>query len=73
MPLVRSVGFSRTVGVEWIAQPITARNEDFFPRSGSVEFEANKASGEINIFILDDDEVEFLESFTVQLIGTTGA
>ena len=72
LPLARSIGFARTVGVEWLAQPVTAGKEDFFPKSGFVEFKENKASGEIEIFIIDDDKVEFLESFTVQLVGTTG-
>jgi len=72
LPLSRSVGFARTVGVEWIARPLTAGNEDFFPKSASVEFKENQAAGEIEIFITDDDEVEFLETFTVQLVGTTG-
>ena len=72
LPLSRSVGFARSVGVEWLAQPVTASSNDFFPASGSVQFKENSDYGVIEIFITDDDEVEFMESFTVQLIGTSG-
>lgn len=66
------VGTARSVGVEWVAKPVTAQSGDFFPSSGNVQFEAGSNSAEIEIFITDDDLVEFMESFTVQLIGVTG-
>ena len=69
---MRDTGFFRSVGVEWFARPTTAENSDFFPSSGSVEFLEDQRSAEIVIYITDDDKVEFLESFTVQLIATSG-
>ncbi|CAK8694047.1 unnamed protein product [Clavelina lepadiformis] len=72
LALERVVGFVRTIGVEWVARPGTAKNQDFFPSSGSVQFLEGSKSAEIEIFIADDHEVEFVETFTVQLVAATG-
>lgn len=66
------MGAFRSVSVEWLARPITASNSDFYPHSGTVHFEEGQRHAEIEIFIVDDDDVEFVETFTVQLIGKPG-
>ncbi|XP_039258016.2 adhesion G-protein coupled receptor V1-like isoform X1 [Styela clava] len=72
LPLIRLFGAFRSVGVEWIAKPITASGSDFYPHHGSVHFEEGQRNAFIEIFIVDDNDVEFVETFTVQLIGKPG-
>jgi len=69
---MRIVGLFRAVGVEWLARPGTAKNSDFFPSSGLVQFESGQKHADIEIFITDDQYVEFLENFNVQLVAASG-
>ena len=60
------------MGVEWVVSLNTASANDVYPLTGSVSFRENEKFTHIELFILDDDDVEFIESFTVKLISTYG-
>ena len=73
MKIVREVGYFRSVGVEWVVNLNTASINDVFPTSGSVSFREHEKSANIELFIVDDNEIEFIESFSVTLISTYGS
>lgn len=66
------VGAFRSVGVEWLAKPVSSSPADFYPFTGSVHFEEEQRNADLIMYIVDDEEVEFMETFTIQLVGTTG-
>ncbi|KAM4808264.1 adhesion G-protein coupled receptor V1 [Rhinophrynus dorsalis] len=67
LPVVRQAGRFGSVNVFWEAKPITASLEDFSPSSGNLTFSDGQAFGTIEIFIVDDTYIEFLETFSVSL------
>ncbi|XP_075069096.1 adhesion G-protein coupled receptor V1 [Mixophyes fleayi] len=71
LPVVRQAGKFGFVTVYWEALPITASREDFTPSSGNVTFSDGQSLGAIEIFILDDTIIEFLETFNVSLKQVT--
>ncbi|XP_040275580.1 adhesion G-protein coupled receptor V1 [Bufo bufo] len=71
LPVVRQAGKLGLVTVYWEAMPITASHEDFTPTSGNLTFSDGQSVGVIEIFILDDTIIEFLETFNVSLKQVT--
>ncbi|KAM3940659.1 adhesion G-protein coupled receptor V1 isoform 2-T2 [Leptodactylus fuscus] len=71
LPVVRQAGKFGLVTVYWEALPVTASHEDFTPSSGNLTFSDGQSSGVIEIFILDDIIIEFLETFNVSLKRVT--
>ncbi|KAM4707152.1 adhesion G-protein coupled receptor V1 [Discoglossus pictus] len=67
LPVIRKAGKFGNVTVFWEATEITASQEDFTPSSGSIIFLDGQALGVIEIAIVDDTLIEFLEMFTVTL------
>ncbi|XP_039767131.1 adhesion G-protein coupled receptor V1 [Ornithorhynchus anatinus] len=72
LPVVREAGAFGTVTVFWEATPASAGLEDFLPSHGTLVFEDGQATAMIEITIIDDEEVEYLETFNVTLMGVTG-
>ncbi|XP_069819007.1 adhesion G-protein coupled receptor V1 isoform X3 [Dendropsophus ebraccatus] len=71
LPVVRQAGKFGLVTVYWEALPITASHEDFTPWSGNLTYSDGQSYGAIEIFILDDTIIEFLETFNVSLKRVT--
>ncbi|XP_032062639.1 adhesion G-protein coupled receptor V1 [Aythya fuligula] len=72
LPVVRQAGKFGTSTLYWEAIHLTASIEDFTPSSGNLTFADGQAAGEIEITIIDDSEVEFLEIFKIALVRVTG-
>ncbi|XP_074850311.1 adhesion G-protein coupled receptor V1 [Carettochelys insculpta] len=72
LPVVRKAGRFGTVKVCWEAMHVSTTMEDFTPSFGNLTFADGQAAGEIEITILDDTAVEFLELFNVTLVRVTG-
>ncbi|XP_019373727.1 PREDICTED: G-protein coupled receptor 98 [Gavialis gangeticus] len=72
LPVIRMAGRFESVDLYWEAVPATASLEDFTPSSGILTFSEGQATGVIEITIIDDTVVEFLETFSVTLIWVTG-
>ncbi|NWU90141.1 GPR98 protein, partial [Upupa epops] len=72
LPVLREAGSFGSVTLYWEAIPLTASLEDFTPSFGNLTFADGQARGEIEIIIIDDTEVEFLETFKVALVRVTG-
>ncbi|NXK95299.1 GPR98 protein, partial [Formicarius rufipectus] len=70
--IVRQAGRFGSVTLYWEAVNSTASFEDFTPWFGNVTFAEGQATGEIEIAIIDDNEVEFLEIFKIALVRVTG-
>ncbi|XP_059909463.1 adhesion G-protein coupled receptor V1 [Gadus macrocephalus] len=70
--VARLAGTTGGVVVYWEAQPITASFEDFSPSSGNVTLKDGQRDATIDITIIDDEEVEVEETFTVSLLRVTG-
>uniref|UniRef100_A0ABM5FTD0 Adhesion G-protein coupled receptor V1 isoform X1 n=1 Tax=Pogona vitticeps TaxID=103695 RepID=A0ABM5FTD0_9SAUR len=72
LPVVRKGGKFGSVNLYWEATPITASLEDFTPSFGNLTFADGQEAGVMEITIIDDDIVEFLEMFNVTLLRVTG-
>ncbi|XP_027733793.1 adhesion G-protein coupled receptor V1 isoform X6 [Empidonax traillii] len=72
LPVVRQAGRFGSVTLYWEAIHSTASFEDFTPSFGNLTFAEGQATGEIEITIIDDSEVEFLEIFKIALVRVTG-
>ncbi|XP_054843539.1 adhesion G-protein coupled receptor V1 [Eublepharis macularius] len=72
LPVVRKAGKFGSVHLYWKATPATASLDDFTPPFGNLTFADGQETGVIEITIIDDDIVEFLEMFSVTLLGVTG-
>ncbi|NXX79900.1 GPR98 protein, partial [Urocolius indicus] len=72
LPVVRQAGRFGPVTLYWEAIHLTAGFEDFTPSFGNLTFADGQATGEIEITIIDDSEVEFLEIFKIALVRVTG-
>ncbi|KAM5191785.1 adhesion G-protein coupled receptor V1 [Mantella aurantiaca] len=71
LPVVRQAGNFGMVTVYWEALPITASRDDFTPSSGNLSFTDGQLVGIIEILIVDDTIVEYLETFNVSLKRVT--
>ncbi|XP_072270059.1 adhesion G-protein coupled receptor V1 [Pyxicephalus adspersus] len=71
LPVVRQAGNFGIVTVYWEALPITASRDDFTPSSGNLSFSDGQSTGVIEIIIVDDTFVEYLETFNVSLKQVT--
>ncbi|NXF82786.1 GPR98 protein, partial [Sclerurus mexicanus] len=72
LPVVRQAGRFGSVTLYWEAIPSTASFEDFTPSFGNLTFAEGQATGEIEVMIIDDSEVELLEIFKIALMRVTG-
>ncbi|NXL95351.1 GPR98 protein, partial [Alectura lathami] len=72
LPVARQAGRFGSATLYWEAVHLTAGFEDFTPSSGNLTFADGQATGEIEITIIDDNEVEFLEIFKIFLVRVTG-
>ncbi|XP_010391331.3 adhesion G-protein coupled receptor V1 isoform X7 [Corvus cornix cornix] len=72
LPVVRQGGRFGSAVLYWEAIHSTASFEDFTPSFGNLTFADGQATGEIEITIIDDNEVEFLEIFKIALVRVTG-
>ncbi|KAF1420925.1 G-protein coupled receptor 98, partial [Spheniscus magellanicus] len=72
LPVVRQAGRFGSATLYWEAIHSTASFEDFTPSFGNLTFADGQATGEIEITIIDDSEVEFLEVFKIALVRVTG-
>uniref|UniRef100_A0A668RW45 Adhesion G-protein coupled receptor V1 n=1 Tax=Oreochromis aureus TaxID=47969 RepID=A0A668RW45_OREAU len=73
--LISVLRLAGTVGrllVYWEAQPVTANLNDFSPLSGNITFQDGQVKATIAITIIDDEQVEPLETFTVNLLRVIG-
>ncbi|ETE65236.1 G-protein coupled receptor 98, partial [Ophiophagus hannah] len=70
--IVRKAGTFGSIKLDWKATPASASLKDFSPSFGNLIFADGQVTGVIEITIIDDDEVEFLEMFTVTLLRVTG-
>ncbi|NWW69684.1 GPR98 protein, partial [Climacteris rufus] len=72
LPVVRQAGRFGSATLYWEAILSTASFEDFTPSFGNLTFADGQATGEIEITIVDDSEVELLEIFKIALVKVTG-
>ncbi|XP_016160310.1 PREDICTED: G-protein coupled receptor 98 [Ficedula albicollis] len=72
LPVVRQAGRFGSATLYWEAIDSTASFDDFTPSFGNLTFADGQATGEIEITIIDDNEVEFLEIFKIVLVRVTG-
>ena len=73
LPLTRTRGNFGQVSVNYLTYPVTAiEGEDYVRPSSVVVFGDGVRSAFINITILDDSQLEYEETFRVQLVGTAG-
>ncbi|NXF10740.1 GPR98 protein, partial [Smithornis capensis] len=72
LPVVRQAGRFGSVTLYWEAIHSTASFGDFTPSVGNLTFADGQATGEIEITIMDDNEIEFLEIFKIVLVSVTG-
>ncbi|NXO18386.1 GPR98 protein, partial [Oriolus oriolus] len=72
LPVVRQAGRFGSATLYWEAIHLTASFEDFTPSFGNLTFADGQATGEIEITIIDDSELEFLEIFKIALMRVTG-
>ncbi|XP_039203978.1 adhesion G-protein coupled receptor V1 isoform X8 [Crotalus tigris] len=72
LSIIRKAGTFGSIKLDWEATPASASLKDFLPSFGNLIFADGQVTGVIEITIIDDDEVEFLEMFTVTLLRVTG-
>ncbi|KAK5871603.1 hypothetical protein PBY51_004474 [Eleginops maclovinus] len=72
LSVVRLAGTTGRLVVYWEAQPITADLSDFSPTSGNITFQDGQREATIAITVVDDELVETLETFRVNLLRVIG-
>ncbi|KAM7391822.1 hypothetical protein PAMP_022479 [Pampus punctatissimus] len=72
LSVVRFAGTTGRLIIYWEAQPLTADLNDFSPTSGNITFQDGQREAIIAITILDDEQVETLETFQVNLLRVIG-
>ncbi|XP_039111424.1 adhesion G-protein coupled receptor V1 [Hyaena hyaena] len=72
VPVVRMAGSFGAVNVYWKATPDSAGLEDFKPSHGILEFADKQVTAVIEITIIDDAELELMETFNISLIRVAG-
>ncbi|KAK9522608.1 hypothetical protein VZT92_019059 [Zoarces viviparus] len=72
LSVVRLAGTTGRLVIYWEAQPVTADLNDFSPSFGNVTFQDGQSNAAIAITISDDERVETLETFRVNLLRVIG-
>ncbi|XP_040011455.1 adhesion G-protein coupled receptor V1 [Xiphias gladius] len=72
LSVVRLAGTTGRLVIYWESQPVTADLNDFSPNSGNITFKDGQIEARIAITILDDELVETLETFRVNLLHVIG-
>ncbi|KAG7243926.1 hypothetical protein INR49_006081 [Caranx melampygus] len=72
LPVVRLGGTTGRLVIYWEAQSVTADINDFSPTSGNITFQDGQTEATVAITILDDEQVEPLETFRVILLLVIG-
>ncbi|KAM8885173.1 adhesion G-protein coupled receptor V1 [Spinachia spinachia] len=72
LSVIRLAGTTGRLVLYWEAPPGTADLEDFSPSFGNITFQDGQRSGSIAITISDDERVEALETFRVNLLRVIG-
>uniref|UniRef100_A0A3P8TGE6 Adhesion G-protein coupled receptor V1 n=1 Tax=Amphiprion percula TaxID=161767 RepID=A0A3P8TGE6_AMPPE len=72
LSVVRLAGAIGRLVVYWEAQLFTADLTDFSPTSGNITFQDGQREATIAITIFDDEQVESLETFRVNLLRVIG-
>ncbi|XP_074063616.1 adhesion G-protein coupled receptor V1-like isoform X2 [Macrotis lagotis] len=71
LTVVRLAGNLGLINVYWKTMPDSASLDDFTPSYGILTFEDGQVSAVLEIAIIDDTEVESLETFNISLISVT--
>uniref|UniRef100_A0A665TER5 Adhesion G-protein coupled receptor V1 n=1 Tax=Echeneis naucrates TaxID=173247 RepID=A0A665TER5_ECHNA len=72
LSVVRLAGTNGRLVIYWEAKPVTADLNDFSPTSGNITFQDGQREAIIAITILDDEQVEPLETFRVNVLRVIG-
>ncbi|XP_026199339.1 adhesion G-protein coupled receptor V1 [Anabas testudineus] len=72
LSVVRLAGTIGRLVLYWESRPATADVDDFSPTAGNITFQDGQREGRIAITILNDEEVETFENFTVKLLSVIG-
>ncbi|XP_075895105.1 adhesion G-protein coupled receptor V1 isoform X2 [Nelusetta ayraudi] len=72
LPVARLAGQTGRLVVYWEADPITAGLDDFSPLSGNITFQDGQREAVIAITVMDDELVETVETFRVNLSRVIG-
>ncbi|XP_037338537.2 adhesion G-protein coupled receptor V1 [Pungitius pungitius] len=72
LSVIRLAGTTGRLVLYWEAQPGTADLNDFSPSFGNITFQDGQRTATIAITILDDERVEALEIFRVNLLRVIG-
>uniref|UniRef100_F7FXQ0 Adhesion G-protein coupled receptor V1 n=1 Tax=Monodelphis domestica TaxID=13616 RepID=F7FXQ0_MONDO len=72
LTVVRLAGSFGLINVYWKAIPGNASLEDFTPSHGILTFEDKQVSEVLEITVIDDTEIESLETFSIILFSVTG-
>uniref|UniRef100_A0A8D3DRH1 Adhesion G-protein coupled receptor V1 n=1 Tax=Scophthalmus maximus TaxID=52904 RepID=A0A8D3DRH1_SCOMX len=72
LSVVRLAGTTGRLVIYWDAQPVTADHNDFSPSSGNITFQDGQSEARVAITILDDERVETMETFRVNLLRVIG-
>ncbi|XP_068559504.1 adhesion G-protein coupled receptor V1 [Cebidichthys violaceus] len=72
LSVVRLAGTTGRLVIYWEAQPVTADLNDFSPSFGNITFQDGQSNAAIAITISDDERVETLETFRVNLLRVIG-
>ncbi|XP_047184912.1 adhesion G-protein coupled receptor V1 [Scophthalmus maximus] len=72
LSVVRLAGTTGRLVIYWDAQPVTADHNDFSPSSGNITFQDGQSKARVAITILDDERVETMETFRVNLLRVIG-
>ena len=58
--------------MDWEAVAVTAQSSDFVPQRGTVELTDGVSSTQLPLSIINDNEPEFEETLSVNLVGSGG-
>uniref|UniRef100_A0A8C4S4U8 Adhesion G-protein coupled receptor V1 n=1 Tax=Erpetoichthys calabaricus TaxID=27687 RepID=A0A8C4S4U8_ERPCA len=72
LPVIRLAGTFGKIVIDWMATPVSASFEDFTPANGTVVFTDGQDTAVIEITIVDDNIIEFSETFNVSLTRISG-
>ncbi|XP_075960449.1 adhesion G-protein coupled receptor V1 [Anarhichas minor] len=72
LSVVRLAGTTGRLVIYWEAQPVTADLNDFSPSFGNITFQDGQSNAAIAITVSDDERVETLETFRVNLLRVIG-
>ncbi|XP_039615272.1 adhesion G-protein coupled receptor V1 [Polypterus senegalus] len=72
LPVIRLAGTFGKIVIDWMATPVSASFEDFTPANGTLVFTDGQDTAVIEITIVDDNIIEFSETFNVSLTRISG-